>query len=429
MKIIFNTYTGIGTWFILRLLEEGHSVDYYSSSKDCLNILRGLVPQPSVEKPQYDKYDLSIFDLTGKPALAEESLRSCPTIGDSKLASELENDRLFGIEIMEKSGIFVPPYEVFDDIESAAKHVRKTKKRYVFKPDGGQNQSANTTYVSSSYKDLLEYMTKLGEFAKGATFLLQEFVEGGIEVSTEAYFNGEEFFGVNHTLEEKKFMDGNVGPATGCSGNLVWFCTEGRESKVFKQGLVKLKQFLGEQGYRGMVDLNSIVTLHGELCGLEWTPRFGYDASATLFSLIKKGEFGNFLYAIAAGEKLQSDRTFIENWFAAGVRISIPPYPTEIKGKHPQGVPISGIDEDNINKYYLWDAMLSEESNSLITSGEGYGCVSVPIAKGISPNGAFANLKQMIKEIKIPDMQYRTDIQKYCKQRFDLLDRSGWLRS
>lgn len=424
MKIILNSYTGIGAWFTLRLCEEGHSVDYYQMNKDKLNVLRGLAPEPLTAKPDYSKYDLSIFDLTGKPKLAEESCSKCPTLGDGSLATQLEDERLFGIEVMEQSGVKVPPYEMFDNIEAAAAHVRKKKKRYVFKPDGGQDQHANTTYVSNGYKDLLEYMDKLGEETKGATFILQEFVEGGTEISTEAYFNGEEFFAVNHTLEEKKLMNGNIGPATGCAGNLVWFTSEGRESKVFKHGLEKLRDFLGTNSYRGMVDLNSIVT-EGELYGLEWTPRFGYDASATLFSLIKFGELGNFFHAVSTGERVPTD-IFKEEWFAASVRVSVPPYPSEIEGIQEVGIPIGGITEENMHKFYLWDAMLDD--GNLVTCGEGYGMVCSPIAKGQTNNAAFYNVKQLIKSLKIPDMQYRTDLHEYCNSRYNVLDRGGWLR-
>ena len=425
MKVLLNSYTGIGAYFILRFLKEKHSVDYYQMSKDCLNILSGIVPSPLITKPDYSKYDLSLFDITGKASLAEESSKVTPTMGDGKIASDLEDDRLFGIRVMEESKILVPPYEVFDDIEKAANFVRKTKKKYVFKPYGGQDQKANTTYVSSNYKDLLEYMSKLSEFAKDSTFLLQEFIEGGTEVSTEAYFNGQEFFAVNHTLEEKKLMNDNIGPATGCSGNLVWFCTEGRESKIFKEGLLKFKEFLSLSDYRGMVDLNSIVLQNGELYGLEWTPRFGYDATVTSFSLFNKGDLVNFLHAIACGET-PKPASFKEDYFAASVRVSIPPYPSEIKGQHPQGVPIQGINEDNIHKYYLWDAMMQD--GQLVTSGEAYGCVTCPVAKGVSCNAAFANVYNLIAELKIPDMQYRTDMAQMCKNRFNSLERMGWLR-
>ena len=161
-------------------------------------------------------------------------------IGDSEIADELEDNRLFGIEIMEKCGIEVPPYEVFSDIDAAKKHIRKTKKKYVFKPNGGQEQETASTYVSTSPEDMLDYIDRLGEMSKGAEFLLQEVVDG-TEVSTEAYFDGEDFHLINGTLEEKKFMDNRRGPNTGCSGNLVW-CYR-KPPKIFERGLEKLAPY------------------------------------------------------------------------------------------------------------------------------------------------------------------------------------------
>jgi phosphoribosylamine---glycine ligase len=423
---VFNSYTGIGAWFMLRLLEEGHSVDYrYMGKIDKGNAcLQGIVPDCFVGDCDYTKYDLSIFDLTGKAREAERSLQSTPTIGDSKLADELEDNRLFGIEIMEEAGINVPYYEVFSNIGTARTFISKTKKRYVFKPNGGQDQRAATTYVSTSYQDLLEYFDKLEEFTKGQEFILQEFVEGGTEISTEAYFNGEDFFLINATLEEKKFMNGNIGPNTGCAGNLVWAYRD--VPKVFKEGLGRLREYLGEVNYRGMVDLNTIVT-EGTLYGLEWTPRFGYDASATLFSLLPKGFFGEFLYKIAAGESVAHIEGLTSKKYAAAVRVSIPPYPfEELKhGLQQPDVPIGGIEPEELERFWLWDACLVE--NKLVTCGEGYGVIGCPIYMGDTPLEAFKNVYDRIKKLKIPDMQYRTDMTHYCTKRLDELDRMGWI--
>lgn len=425
MKICLTSYTGIGAWFLLRLLKEGHSCDYYQISKDRQNVLRGLVPTPLKEKPNYSKYDLSIFDLTGKPKLAEESAKTTPTLGDSELATQLEDDRVFGIEAMEQCGITVPEYEVFDSVEKAIKYVEKQKKGFYFKPSGGQDQSAASTYGNKDWKELVKYLNKLGDIAKGAEFILQEIIEG-CEVSTEAWFNGTDFFLVNHTIEEKKFMNGNVGPATGCAGNLVWTQIDGRPNKIFTTGLEKLKQYLIEQQYTGMVDLNSIVT-DQDLYGLEWTPRFGYDASSTFFSLIREGTFGDFLYCITSGEKELPANVVKEDWFAASVRISIPPYPTFIKGKHPVGIPISGIEEDQLRYIYLWDAML-DDNGDLVTCGEGESMVAAPISTSMKPEVVFEQVYEIIERIKIPDVQYRTDMSKYCCKRYNQLEYMGWLR-
>lgn len=419
MKILLSSYSGYGAWFTLRLNEEGHSVDYWLSNKKYENVLKGISPKPFFEKPNFSKYDLVLFDLTGKPKVAEEAVQQTPTIGDGNLQSQLEDDRQFGIQIMEQCGINVPPYEEFNDLNAAKRFIRKTGKRYVFKPDGGQDQETATTYVSDSAEDLLEYLDKLSATTKGVEFILQEVVSG-TEVSTEAYFNGEEFYFINATLEEKKFLNENLGPNTGCAGNLVWVYNQ--PPHIFEQGLGKLKDFLQEYKYRGMIDLNTIVS-DSQLYGLEWTPRFGYDASATVFSLISS-DLGNFLGQIAAGEPADDLETL--SGFAGAVRLSIPPYPSDIDGKHPEGIPIAGIEpEDAIKNCYLYDAMLDKDA--LVTAGAS-GMIAVPIDTGDTPEEAFYKVEQRIKRIKIPDMQYRTDLLKRTKKRYDILATQGWLK-
>ena len=144
---------------------------------------------------------------------------------------------MFGLEAMEECGIQVPPYERFTDLGAAKEYVRKGNKRYVYKPDGGQDNDTDTTYVASSAEDMLANIDKLFAKTKSHPFVLQEFIKG-TEVSVEGWFNGEDFYLVNVTLEEKKFMDKGNGPNTGCAGNLVFYLRE--SSALYKDGLEKM---------------------------------------------------------------------------------------------------------------------------------------------------------------------------------------------
>lgn len=425
-RILIVTYSMYGSWFSLQLQEEGHSVDIWLQDNydDYSGVLSGIVKTPLRAKPDFKKYDLVLFDLTGRPALAEDIMKTgIPVIGDGDFNSEIEEDRLLGIEIMEKCDIDVPFYETFDDLSEAKRFIKQTNKRFVFKPFGGQEQDTASTYVSESAGDLLRYLDKLGGIAKGAKFILQEVVYG-TEVSTEAWFNGEEFFLVNGTLEEKKFMNGNKGPNTGCSGNLVWIYDEQNPPLVFREGLAKMQDFLQEVRYVGMIDLNTIANDSGKLYGLEWTPRFGYDASATLFSCLNDC-LGNFMGAIGSTARPEIQYS---NIFAASVRLSIPPYPSEIKRKHPDGVPIENIKEEEIIKHcFLYDCCAEENGESLVTAGIN-GLVCCPIRTGGTGREAWDKINEAIKNIKIPDCQYRTDIDKTTLKRYEELARSGWLR-
>lgn len=435
MKIALSSYAGYGAWFAAMLRMAGHKVDYHLSLSKYSEIMQGIAPDPQVKFhdhrqadtnigfPDYSKYDLSIFDLTGRERQADYSSVRTPTIGDGSTHKMLEEDRLFGIELMQQSGIDVPPYEVFTDVAAAKTFIQETKKRYVYKPNGGQDQDAGTTYVAKSDTDMLEYIDKLFLLSKGSPFLLQEF-KPGTEISVEGWFNGTDFYCLNATLEEKKFMNDGVGPNTGCAGNLVFTLNSG--SKVFTEGLGKARASLSALGYRGMIDLNTIAT-EDKLYGLEWTPRFGYDASATFFNMYG-GDFGELLQRVATGgipeQKWKAE-------YGTAARLTIPPYPTEIRIVSTKGIPIKGIntdDEEELAKTYFYDVMASGSGkNKELVSAGMTGFICCPIETSASPQGAFAQLEARIKKIQIPDMQYRTDLQSSIMKRFFKLKEMGWI--
>ena len=425
MKIALNSYTGYGAWMTLRLLEEGHQVKYFLSEEEYSNILKGICPKPTIisgklkELPDYSKFDVSIFDLTGKEKQADISSIGCPTIGDGSLNKRLEEDRLYGIEIMEMAGINVPEYKTFTDTSAAKAYIAETKKRYVYKPNGGQGQDTATTYVSEDSDDMLEYIDELFSKSKGSPFLLQEFISG-IEVSIEGWFNGSDFYLVNFTLEEKKFMNKNKGPNTGCAGNLVGIFNN-QEPKIFKEGLKKAADVLAILGYRGMIDLNTIVT-EDKAYGLEWTPRFGYDASAA-FIQCYNGNFGQMLCDIASGKA--PEQSFRAE-YCAGVRLSIPPYPSEIKNKHPEGVPISGLElePEELLSTFMYDVQV--QNKKLVSAGHS-GLLLVPMGVGSVPADAFASMQSKVDNIKIPDVQIRTDIEESVMKRYNQLVEWNWI--
>jgi phosphoribosylamine---glycine ligase len=420
MRIAFTSYSGYGSWFLRRLQREKHTLTYFLTNPLVKDVLSGLIPTPKIiKRPDYSNYDLSIFDLTGRARAADTSLEVCPTIGDGSLNCKLEDDRTFGIELMEQAGIAVPPYESFSDSTSAMQYVKKTGKRFVFKPSGGQDQDADTTYVSRDAADMLSYLAKLNPKLANNPFLLQEFI-AGTEVSTEGWFDGSEFWLLNFTLEDKKFMNDNRGPNTGCAGNLVGLT--GSSSRIYREGLEKAKDVLQQLGYRGMIDLNTIVT-EDKAYGLEWTPRFGYDASATLCRMYA-GNYGEMLAAIASG--VQPDALWGAE-YGASVRLSIPPYPTEIPGKHKEDVICSGLDPD---RDYLYDIYSSSSKNSIDPTLQTVGVsgfIGAPITIGNDPTKIFDHLYHIVDDVKIPNMQYRTDCDKSALKKLAKLKLQGWI--
>lgn len=434
MKIALSSYTAMGAWFVLRLRAEGHDVDYFLSEPKYEDVLRGLIPPPkrvSLDHrrhslgygfPSYKGYDLSLFDLTGRARQADSSRMEVPTLGDGTFEHLLEDDREFGIKSMEECGINVPPYTRFNTASEAKAFLKKNDRAYVFKPFtlGGTTQDTATTYVSKSASDLIQFIDPLWDAAKHAPFILQEFIRG-TEIGTEAFFNGTDFFLISGTLEEKKFMNDNKGPNTGCSGNLIFAMHE--DMRIYKEGLEKAKPFLKQVGFRGIIDLNTIVT-ENQVYGLEWTPRFGYLCCPSIANMYGFG-YGDLLLDIASGRN--PELKWGNGSFGAAVTLTIPPYPTEIRLPKGKGIPIEGVDIKNLEQLtntYLFDAMV--EKGQLVTSGN-YGYIGAVLSAAHSIEATFAQLEGRLKKIHIPNCQYRTDIQKSTTSKYNQLQEWNWI--
>lgn len=379
-------------------------------------LLGGLIPPPVAHTGGPGDYDLIIFDSTNCGESADEARCSTPVIGDSEFADRLEDDRKFGIEVMEAANIKVPQWREFTDTGEATEWLKKTRARAVFKPYG--DVAASLTYVSKSADDMIRYLERLEDKNKGE-FVLQEYVQG-TEISTEGFFNGKEWVLIDHTLEEKKFLSGGLGPNTGCAGSVVWMPPYA--TPVFEQGLKRVADILRQYNYVGPIDLNTIVT-EGELYGIEWTPRFGYEATCNLTRLLPT-PFGDFLGRVSRGENVTVGASRYS--FSATIRISIPPYPTDLEEDQGEGTPIFGIDLDKLQTFYLHDVHLDEHDE--LVSGGTSGFIGAPIGVGSTIEQAFEECEVAIKGLQVPDLQWRNDLSKSIMKRYDKLMTGGWLK-
>lgn len=420
MRILLCSPQGDGPWFALRMLLDGHDVSWTTPAK-YQNSLARILPPPldSVSNPE--SYDLIVFDCAHDGAAADKMREVTPVIGSSKFANELEENRTFGIETMERSGIVVPPWEPFNSVDSAIKWLEGNNKRYVFKPTG-DIEDKSTTYVSKNSGDMIRYLKILTTRAPIREFILQEFVEG-TEVSTGAWFNGQDWCYQNHTLEEKKFMPGGIGPNTGCAGSIMWM--PARPTVLFQRGLHRVADTLRDARFVGYIDLNAIVT-ESEVYGLEWTPRFGYEDTCNFICLLAS-DFGEFLHTLAIGAMPVILPPKHE--FAATIRISVPPYPSKTNPKKHGGTPVNGIDLERLGHFYISDVRLKEGTESELEVNGADCCIGAPIGCAETIQGAFDECQAVIDKLVVPDLQYRNDVDTCVEKRYEQLRRWGWLRS
>jgi phosphoribosylamine-glycine ligase len=423
VRICFISRWNEGGWFAWLCKQAGHQVTLVVEEESCAEALAGLIEsQPTASDPS--DYDLIVYDASGMGEDADESRTITPTIGGSKLADTLEHDRVAGLEFMERCGIRVPAWEHFTEVSDGIRYIKQHKKPMVFKPCG-KDADTSCTYVSSSPEDMLQYIDLLYRQNPQKEFVLQEVVKG-TEVSMEMWMNESGYYAINATLEAKKLMAGNIGPATGCAGNVVWMMGQG-EPNVFQRGLKKVFEPLRELGYVGMIDLNAIVT-DEDVFGLEWTPRFGYEGTCNLTRLLPI-EFGEFLGRVA--ENAPMPTLTPKEGFCASIRIGIPPYPLpKLPDKmYRKGVPIGGLDPEKLEHFFARDVRVSENDEDRLETAGVDGWIGSVLAVGPTIHDAFSAANEMVKSLKIPDMMYRNDLESIFVRRYLELREGGWLKS
>lgn len=399
MKFFIYSKCGECAGLGLLLQNEGNGVQMYIKEPDYRTVYKGLLDQSS----KIDKDAIVIFDSSGMGIEAERLRRDGYTVfGASKFHDKLESDREFGIKFMTDHDIEVPDTYSFSssDWDQAFKLIKlNKKKRFVFKPSG--DLPSKLTYSCSDSEDLIMYMKYVQSYfgSKIKDFVLQEFVEGQV-LSTEFFVGPNGFFGpVNQTIEVKKFMNDDLGPSTGCAGNIVWF---GDENDPTTKAIRKIESSLIKERYIGAIDLNCIINDEG-IYGLEWTPRFGLDAFPTFLQLLRQ-DAGQFISDCVDGE---TDYSVARDAFAGGIRITIPPYPIEqdnIRELANKGIPIRGLDEDHS---FMYEVMKDGEN---LVHSDGTGVIAVVSDWGSSIKECLQVPRKILEDCKIPDKQFRTDL-------------------
>ena len=369
----------------------------------------GLVHRVPEWRPEFSKADLILADMVGVRG-SQELFRSRnkPNLGFNLQAAKLELDRAFQMEIFNQHGISTPPYMQFSSPQEAL--IYRDNIPAVVKPSG--NKDTGKTMVVRSPR---EYLWALNLMDPDQELIIQEFIEG-IEVSTEGWFTGQEFVPHlwTHTFEEKRLMHGDIGPNTGCMGNLVMLADP--DSQLCRN-VEKLRDWLRLQSYRGPVDLNTIVSSEG-IFALEATMRFGYDAMEAQCSMMRAEGQLSMLGDLARG--LEPSAEF-QRAYGTAVRLARPPYPFDEADPSEAGLPIEYSPSDDI----YWTDTYQEDDNMLWSASDGVICKVVGVADSMERSWQMAY--QAVDRVRFNGKMYREDIGDRVPSAIDRLTSIGVL--
>lgn len=443
MRFAYYSVEGESLWCAQRLHDEGHEVLLYIDKRYgsyAQKVGDGLVPKTTRldEWLQFGAAPnaISFFDFTGAGELADRLRRAGRLVlcGGS-FCDKLEEDRPGGMDFAARHGIQAPPSYKFSTISAAVKWLERDPKQksgdggWAWKPNRDLGKDA--TWLDKGTGGMLDWLklVALPEYGDNNTCLLQERIPG-VALSTWRWWNGSSWVGpYAATVEEKKFMNGDVGPATGCALNLIWFypSQSPRIARELKWESLA-DTFRRKNAPPGLYDINAIVNRQGAWF-LEWTPRLGYDTEPTSQRGIS--ELGEFFAALVHGRDV--DRYFDANQIYFGLHLSVPPYPTyDCDIKEPRllkyatnKVIIDGVDGLWRKNFVGAGQSIGPDGRLRLAIDGGY--VGVGVSSGSSLKGCCDEVYAYLKDqLVIPNLQYRTDAEKIIQDDLDELGRLGW---
>jgi phosphoribosylamine-glycine ligase len=440
--ILFFSYSGESFPLAWRLLQEGtEAAVYVHHPKYRKNYTRMVptVPLPKL-KETLKKVDTIIFDITRdnkktkddiallktfglktkSPSVfgpvADKLKKSHRVIGGSEWCEEIELNRILGSEIASKLGLKIAETHDFKSFPDGTKFLKGRKDRWVLKPH--ENADLDLTYVEKFPGELMKkFQRDLPRRMETDKFhlMLQKVVEG-IEISTEAWFDGVEFNHFNHTIEDKKFGAGNLGSNIGSQGNTVWLKRD--PAGLLVNELRKLKPWLIKAKFIGPVDINAIVSEENHKpYFLEFSPRFGYDALYCLLKLYQGPLTHFFLSGFKGG---------FADGYVSSQRITIPPFPYAVPALLDDMAKDVSVDVSLEKLTDFWAEDIKIDKEGQLCCGGADGIIGVMTGTGATVGESVGKMYRNIKRLKIgANVQYRPDGGKRAIEAISTLKRWG----
>ena len=413
MKFACFSVEGTALSWWKRLVDEGNEVLVYIESKHGpTKVGDGIVPKTGnyAEWVKWGQGGIYFFDCTGQGVRADLLRRAGEkVVGGSKFCDKLESDRNWSSQLVEDIGIRVPEYKSFNTIGATRNFLKSNKKDWVFKSN--KYIDASATYMAHNTQDMEKYLEYLqSKHGDNVSNILQEKLDG-FALSTARWWNGNSWAGpYESTLEHKKLMDGDIGPATGCSLNMITFYKSDTPSIAKALKFEELgEKFRNEQASPGLYDINALLSEDdGEPYFLEFTPRLGFDSEPTSQKGIK--DLGKLLSDLAGG--LDVNDLFDRSKVYCSVRLSVEPYPWESVTAHDK---VTCLDTPVMNQDGLWSGdfiaygLRFDKKKGLVVA-DPFGLVGLASGTGDNARRAFEGAYKMLEgDFQVPNLQYRTD--------------------
>lgn len=328
--------------------------------------------------------------------------------GPSAKAAEIEGNKAFCKELMERHRIPTAGFTVFSDARWARQELENREVWPVVVKAAGL-AAGKGVFICHTVEEGTSALQRLaeGEFgAAGKQIVVEDFLEGE-EVSVLLLTDGRTLIPLAPCQDHKRLSDGDQGPNTGGMGAVcpTPALSERGSAQVETQVLVPSVHALASEGrrFRGVLYAGLMLTDSGPRV-LEFNARFG-DPECQPLLMRMKSDLLPYLRATAKGELEGMDAPEWDDRVAVGVVAAAPGYPeAPVKGAVVEGLDEIAAEED-LEVFQAGTAL--DGDGRVVVSGGRVLCVT---ALGADTQEARDRAYAALETVRFEGMHVRTDI-------------------
>lgn len=337
--------------------------------------------------------------------LNDESLRSIPVIGPSRLGAQLEGSKEFAKEFMVKHQIPTAAYDSFtkETVEKGCRFLETLQAPYVLKADGlAAGKGVLILHDLKEAKQELRNMLVDAKFGKASSkVVIEEFLDG-IELSCFVLTDGKNYKILPTAKDYKRIGEGDTGLNTGGMGAIspVPFADALLLEKIEQRIIIPTIKGLHKDAipYKGFVFIG-LINVNGEPIVIEYNVRMGDPETEVVIPRLKNDLVE--LFIAVSNEKLDEVQLEVDERSATTVMVVSGGYPEDYE----KGKEIFGLDQ--IQDSIVFHAGTKTENGKVLSNG---GRVLAVTSYGNDYQEAVKKSYQNIEKLHFDTMYYRKDI-------------------
>ena len=320
-------------------------------------------------------------------------------LGPRKLGAALEASKVSAKDFMTRHGIPTAPYAHFNDLHAAEEYIRSCSFPVVIKADG-LSRGKGTEIAETPEAALLAVRKWLAQ----GRIVVEKFLDGEEATYTRLVAGGAAL-PFPSSQDHKRLLDRDRGPMTGGMGaySPAPVVDDAVEERIYEGIIIPLLRGLEVEmiSYTGFLYIGLMI-VDGRPYVLEFNCRLG-DPEAQALLMRFDGDLATLFFQAARG-KLEQALLEWDPRPAVCVVLAAAGYPNESRKRDV----IWGLEHvGTLEDVKVFHAGTEYSSGKVVTTG---GRVLGVTAKGDSVGQARETAYQVVKKIRFPGMQYRSDI-------------------